>query len=89
VPELTLALYNRGEQDGSEEFAQATQALDELIAQLSGFPTPWGLKWIAQAPGILQATLPLPNSPERMAQGRQFERWFQAWFQAWFSDRAF
>jgi 4-hydroxy-tetrahydrodipicolinate synthase len=77
VPELTLALYNRGEQDGSVEFAQATQALDELIAQLSGFPTPWGLKWIAQARGILQATFPLPNSPERVAQGRQFERWFQ------------
>ena len=67
------------------EFAQATQALDELIAQLSGFPTPWGLKWIAQARGILQATFPLPNSPARIAQGKQFERWFQAWF----SDRNF
>jgi len=29
---------------------------DELIAQLSAFPTPWGLKWIAQARGIVQAT---------------------------------
>jgi 4-hydroxy-tetrahydrodipicolinate synthase len=85
VPELTLALYNRGEQDRSVEFAQATQALDELIAQLSGFPTPWGLKWIAQARGILQATFPMPNSPARLAQGEQFERWFQAWF----SDRTF
>jgi 4-hydroxy-tetrahydrodipicolinate synthase len=85
VPELTLALYNRGEQNGSVEFAQATQALDELIEQLSAFPTPWGLKWIAQARGILQATFPLPNSPARIAQGRQFEQWFQAWF----SDRAF
>jgi 4-hydroxy-tetrahydrodipicolinate synthase len=79
VPELTLALYNRG------EFDQGTQALGELIAQLSEFPTPWGLKWIAQARGILQATFPLPNSPARLAQGRQFERWFQEWF----SDRTF
>jgi 4-hydroxy-tetrahydrodipicolinate synthase len=85
VPELTLALYQRGEQDGSAEFSQATQALDELIAQLGGFPTPWGLKWIAQARGILQATFPLPNSPARIAQGREFERWFQGWF----SDRTF
>jgi 4-hydroxy-tetrahydrodipicolinate synthase len=79
VPELTLALYNRG------EFDQGTQALGELIAHLSEFPTPWGLKWIAQARGILQATFPLPNSPARLAQGRQFERWFQEWF----SDRTF
>jgi 4-hydroxy-tetrahydrodipicolinate synthase len=85
VPELTLALYQRGEKDGSAEFGQAAQALDELIAQLGRFPTPWGLKWIAQARGILQATFPLPNSPARMAQGKEFERWFQAWF----SDRTF
>jgi 4-hydroxy-tetrahydrodipicolinate synthase len=85
VPELTLALYKQGEQDESAAFARATQALDELIAQLGGFPTPWGIKWIAQARGILQTTFPLPNSPARMAQGREFERWFQAWF----SDRTF
>lgn len=85
VPELTLALYNRGTQDASAEFVQASQALDELIAQLSAFPTPWGLKWIAQARGVLQPTFPLPISPARMAQGKEFERWFQAWF----SDRAF
>jgi 4-hydroxy-tetrahydrodipicolinate synthase len=85
VPELILALYNREEQDGCIEFAQATQALDELIAQLGGFPTPWGLKWIAQARGILQATFPFPVSPARMAQGKEFERWFQGWF----NDRTF
>ena len=86
VPELILALYSRGEQHGSVEFAQTTQALDELIAQLSGFPTPWGLKWIAQARGVLQATFPLPNSPARTAQGRQLERWFKEWFHFWFKS---
>lgn len=83
VPELILALYNRDEQNGTVELAQATQALDELIGQLSAFPTPWGLKWIAQARAILQATFPLPNSPARTAQGRQFERWFREWFHIW------
>jgi 4-hydroxy-tetrahydrodipicolinate synthase len=86
VPELILALYGRGEQDGSVEFAQATQALDELVAQLSVFPTPWGLKWIAQARGILQAAFPLPNSPARTAQGRQLEQWFKQWFHFWFKS---
>jgi 4-hydroxy-tetrahydrodipicolinate synthase len=86
VPELILALYSRGEQDGSVEFAQATQALDELVAQLSVFPTPWGLKWIAQARGVLQAAFPLPNSPARTAQGRQLEQWFKQWFHFWFKS---
>jgi 4-hydroxy-tetrahydrodipicolinate synthase len=90
VPELILALYGRGQQDGSVEFAQATQALDELIAQLSVFPTPWGLKWIAQARGVLQAAFPLPNSPTRTAQGRQLELWFKEWFhfrfKSWFQS---
>jgi 4-hydroxy-tetrahydrodipicolinate synthase len=77
VPELILALYNG---DTFLGFDEASQALDELIAQLSVFPTPWGLKWIAQARAILQATFSLPNSPARVAQGKEFERWFQEWF---------
>jgi 4-hydroxy-tetrahydrodipicolinate synthase len=80
APELILALYAREKQSGSAEFAAATQVLDQLIEQLGAFPTPWGLKWIAQARGILRATFPLPLSPARAAQGRQLERWFQAWF---------
>ncbi len=52
-------------------------------------PLPWGLKWIAQARGILPATFPMLNSPARLAPGKQFEQWFQAWFRGWFSDRTF
>jgi 4-hydroxy-tetrahydrodipicolinate synthase len=80
VPELILALYDGEKHPWSPEFVETTQALDELIAHLSAFPTPWGLKWIAQARAILQATFSLPNSPARTAQGEQFVRWFQGWF---------
>ena len=82
VPELILALYDGENEHWSPEFVEATQALDELIAHSSAFPTPWGLKWIAQARAILQATFSLPISPARTAQGEQFERWFQSWFQS-------
>ena len=75
APELILAVYSEGKRGGP-----AARALDELVAQLGAFPTPWGLKWIAQARAIVQATFPLPLSPARAAQGRQLEQWFQSWF---------
>jgi 4-hydroxy-tetrahydrodipicolinate synthase len=75
APELILALYEK--RSGAAE-----RALVELIAQLREFPTPWGLKWIAQARLILRASFPLPLSPARKAQGEQLEQWFHAWFQS-------
>jgi 4-hydroxy-tetrahydrodipicolinate synthase len=73
APELILALYEK-------RSAAAEQALVELIAQLRGFPTPWGLKWLAKARSILQPSFPLPLSPERKAQGEQLQQWFGPWF---------
>ena len=73
APELILALYEK-------RSSVAEQALDELIAQLREFPTPWGLKWISQARSILPASFPLPLSPTRKAQGEQLEKWFPGWF---------
>jgi 4-hydroxy-tetrahydrodipicolinate synthase len=73
APELILALYEK-------RSTAAEQALVELIAQLRQFPTPWGLKWIAQARGILQAAFPLPLSLARKAQGEQLEQWFPQWY---------
>jgi 4-hydroxy-tetrahydrodipicolinate synthase len=73
APELILALYEKPS-------GAAEQALEELIAQLREFPTPWGLKWIAQARSILQASFPLPLSTARKAQGEKIEQWFPRWF---------
>jgi 4-hydroxy-tetrahydrodipicolinate synthase len=80
VPELILGLYAREKHLESVEFSAYAQVLDQFVEQLSAFPTPWGLKWIAQARAILEPTFPLPLSPARAAQGRELELWFQSWF---------
>jgi hypothetical protein len=80
VPELILGLYAREKHLESAEFSTYAQVLDEFVEQLSAFPTPWGLKWIAQARAILEPTFPLPLSPARAAQGKRLELWFQSWF---------
>jgi 4-hydroxy-tetrahydrodipicolinate synthase len=80
VPELILGLYAREKHLESAEFSTYAQVLDQFVERLSAFPTPWGLKWIAQARAILEPTFPLPLSPARAAQGRDLERWFQSWF---------
>jgi 4-hydroxy-tetrahydrodipicolinate synthase len=80
VPELILGLYAREKHLESAEFATYAQVLDQFVEQLSAFPTPWGLKWIAQARGILEPTFPLPLSAARVAQGKRLEVWFQSWF---------
>jgi 4-hydroxy-tetrahydrodipicolinate synthase len=74
APELIRALFDN-------RSAGAEQALNELIAQLRHFPTPWGLKFIAQARSILKATFPVPLSPERKVQGERMEQWFSPWFE--------
>lgn len=80
LPELILALYSRREQPHSDEFRHASRLLDEFIAQLNPFPTPWGLKWIVEARGIVPATFSQPVTAHRAAQSRQMAAWFQEWF---------
>ena len=80
APELMLALYGVWEQSSSAEFTRLAHAVDELIAQLSIFPIPWGLKWIAQARGILEPQFPLPLSEQRKEQGKQMALWFPSWW---------
>ncbi len=48
-----------------------------MIARLGAFPTPWGLKWAAEARGILPAAFAQPVSSERIEQARIFQRWFR------------
>jgi 4-hydroxy-tetrahydrodipicolinate synthase len=80
VPELILALYALREQTSSADFVQLERAVEELIKQLSIFPTPWGLKWVAQTRAVLTATFPLPLSAQRKDQGKQIDLWFRSWF---------
>ena len=77
VPELIQALY--GQQAGSPEFAQHSGQLDELIEQLNHFPTPWGLKWVAEERGLLNANFTLPLSQERQSSGAALKQWCRTW----------
>jgi 4-hydroxy-tetrahydrodipicolinate synthase len=79
LPELVRAIFDQGAQLESPQAVEATEALEEFIAQIGGMPTPWGLKWIAESRGIARATFSQPLSAGRIAQGERLKQWFQAW----------
>jgi 4-hydroxy-tetrahydrodipicolinate synthase len=79
LPEVILALYAEYERPESIEFARASGLLDAFIDQLNTFPTPWGLKWIAEARGILTATFAQPVTTHRREQSRIMTAWLKAW----------
>jgi 4-hydroxy-tetrahydrodipicolinate synthase len=79
LPEIVLALYQDRDRANSKEFLQAARLLGELIEQLSVFPTPWGLKWIAEARGVLRATFSQPVTVHRIAQKDEMISWFGDW----------
>ena len=79
VPEAILALYARRHRIESEGFASAARRIEEFVEHMSVFPSPWGLKWVAEARGILQATLSLPVTRHRLEQRQQLVAWFATW----------
>jgi 4-hydroxy-tetrahydrodipicolinate synthase len=77
LPELIGRLYETGSTEpGNPEFKELAAALASFTRQLQPFPTPWGLKIVAEARGLLKATYPFPLSPERESQKATFLRWF-------------
>ena len=79
APEAILALYARKHQVESEGFASAARRIEEFAEHINVFPYPWGLKWVAEARGILQATFSLPVTEHRLEQKRRLGAWFAAW----------
>jgi len=80
LPEVIIDLYRHKQQTGSVEFQRASRLLDEFIVQLDSFPTPWGLKWIIEARGVIPATFSQPVTAHRIAQSQQMAAWFREWF---------
>jgi hypothetical protein len=66
----------------SVEFEHTAKLLDEFIAQLDNFPTPWGLKFISSCRKIMPASFPLPLSASRAADGAKMVAWFESWSKA-------
>jgi 4-hydroxy-tetrahydrodipicolinate synthase len=79
APEAILTLYARRHHVESDDFAAAARRIEELVEHINQLPYPWGLKWVAEARGIMQATLSLPVTQHRLEQRRQLVAWFAAW----------
>ena len=78
LPELIGRLYEVGSTNGGNpEFKELSAALVSFIQQIQPFPTPWGLKIIAEARGMLRATYPFPLTQEREVQKATLLQWFQ------------
>ncbi len=72
LPELILATFAHG-----ADFARCRTLLEAFIEQLGPFPTPWGLKWIVEARGVLTATFNLPLTAQREEQAAKLVAWFR------------
>lgn len=80
LPELILGLYAQGAHAASTEFDDCWRLLREVANKLDSLPTPWALKWFAEARGIFEAKFSQPLSAERAARGVELEEWFCGWF---------
>jgi 4-hydroxy-tetrahydrodipicolinate synthase len=79
LPELIRTLYAQAGHTSSSEFQSAAALLEEFILQLNPFPTPWGLKWIVEARGVMKASFAQPVAPHRLEQAAAMSEWFAHW----------
>ncbi|MCU1321972.1 MAG: hypothetical protein JWM43_1621 [Acidobacteriaceae bacterium] len=80
LPEVILEIYQS--EPESADFVRVDALLREFIAQLDPFPTPWGLKWAAEARGILRATFSQPITEHRTEQHMALNAWLAEWLPA-------
>lgn len=80
LPELTVALWRSSNGPDPALFERLTSRLVTLIGQLDVFPTPWGLKLIAELRKLGPASIGLPLSAGRQLQAAQFAEWFSGWW---------
>ena len=81
-PELLVGLYRAFREGRHDEIEQFQDLLDELIARISVFPTPWGIRIGLAARGIDTGPLPLPPTAARRAQMEEFRQWLPRWLEA-------
>lgn len=79
IPEIILSLYAEAPHLNSPSFHQAAARVDEYIAQLNPFPTPWGLKFTLEARKIIPATFAQPVTTHRRQQAAAMAAWLNAW----------
>ena len=75
LPEVILSIVD---QAGAPENG-ANVSLQEFLDAIGAFPVPWGLRWAAEALGILRAWSSQPVSQSRAAEAARFKAWFAPW----------
>lgn len=80
-PELLVALTDAGLRHDHERTGELFARLQELIAQISVFPTPWAIRLGLAARGIDTGPLPLPSSRRRLDQAAAFQAWVPGWLE--------
>ena len=75
-PELLVRLYQSVSGGRAGETGRLQALLDELIARIAVFPTPWGIRIGLAARGINTGALPLPVTPRRRQQIEASKRGF-------------
>jgi 4-hydroxy-tetrahydrodipicolinate synthase len=76
-PELIQAMYAHDR--SAREFRESANLVDEIIAQLNRFPTPWALRWIAESRGIAPAEFSQPVSQRRASQALELKALVPQW----------
>lgn len=80
LPELIRQIFHAGPVE-AHDLDHLAGYLHTFIEHIRPFPVPWGLKYAAQARGILRATFAQPVSAYRTQQGEDLMEWFQKWHQ--------
>ena len=79
LPELVSALYAQGERAAATEFDRDWDQLKQVIARLDAFPTPWALKWMAEARGVVPARFSQPVAASVASRAKEMQEWFKEW----------
>jgi 4-hydroxy-tetrahydrodipicolinate synthase len=80
-PELLVGIVRSVGEGRASDAARLNALLDELIARVSVFPTPWGVRIGLAARGIPTGPLPLPLTPDRERQAAEFRAWLPGWLE--------
>ena len=80
-PELLVALHASVVAGDAGEAGRLQALLDELIARIAPFPTPWGIRIGLAARGIATGPFPLPLTPVRRQQIAAFSAWLPGWLE--------
>lgn len=80
-PELMVAAVKAGKAGNAEELARLQGLIDDLIAQITGLPVPWGLRMGLEARGLPTGPLPWPVSAGRREHAARLQAWLPSWLE--------